>query len=145
MLNMDETSALQRAIRLNANLKSSYIIRTVIEISINFHTRDFYKVIRDMQDLPHLVSAVASTKLPYIRKEILRMFSIAYNSRTLRVPIEFLKSLLVYDEKDVLLQDLKTLGIDSADEKTVMFDRNKFDLKMPIVSFELTSADNYSS
>lgn len=138
MLNMDETSALQRAIRLNAKLKSSYIIKTAIEISINFHTRDFYKVIRDMQDLPHLVSAVASTKLPYIRKEILRMFSIAYNSRSLLVPIKFLKSLLVYDEKDVLLQDLKTLGIDSEDGKAVMFDRNKFDLKRPIVSFVLT-------
>lgn len=137
MLNLNDATALQRTIQLNSKLKSSYIVRTSIRIAINFHLKNFYKLLRDIQDLPHLVGAIVSLKLPQIRKEILQIFSIAYNSSTLKVPTDFLQRLLIYDKPEHLIKDLKELGIHDGDEErptNVKFDRKKFDSSKAIVS-----------
>lgn len=138
ILNMGDTAALQRAVRLDSSLKSSFIIRTAIKISLNFHLKNFYKVICDIQTLPHLLCALASLKLPQIRKEIFKMFSIAYNSRTLSVPTEFLRKLLLYEDNKILIKDLRQLGIDGESDDLpthVIFNKAKFDASKPIVSF----------
>lgn len=136
MLNIDNPVSLQRTLQLLPAVKSSYIIRSSLEVSKNFHKKNIYKVLRDIQDLPHLISAVASLKLPQIRKEVFQMFSIAYNSRTLSVPIDFLQRLLIYDEIEILSRDLADLGISGdVEEKTkVVFNRSKFDPNKSIVS-----------
>lgn len=138
MLNVDDTAALQRAVQLNPTLKSSYIIRTCIQISINFHLKSYYKVLRDIQNLPHLLSAIASLRLPQVRKETLRVFSIAYSSSTLNVPIDFLQRLMIYDDAEILSKDLKSLGIqlnENGDKPSnVIFSRGKFDTSKSIVS-----------
>lgn len=138
MLNMNDTSALHRAVQLKPSIKTTFIIRMSIQISLNFHLKNFYKLLRDIQELPHLVSAIASLKLPAVRKEILAMFSIAYNSSTLKVPIDFLQRLLIYDETENLTKDLNDLGIcsSSSEEKpaVVKFERKKFDSSKLIVS-----------
>lgn len=137
MFNLGETSALQRAVQLNGILKSTYIIRSSIQTSLNFHLKYFYKFFRNIKELPHLISAVASLKLPKVRKEVLNDFSIAYNSSTLSVPIDFLQRLLIYDEMEILVHDLKDLGIHDGSEKkptAVKFDRRKFDSNKSIVS-----------
>lgn len=141
MLNMDDTKALQRAIQLPQMIKSSFIVKTSIQISLNFHLKNFYKLLNSIRELPHLVSAIASLKLPVIRKEILQMFSIAYNSSTLMVPIDFLCRLMIYDDVEVLATDLNGLGIHStksSEEKptAVKFERKKFDSSKSIVSIK---------
>lgn len=136
ILNMDDTAALQRAVRLDSKLKSSFIIRTAIRISLNYHLRSFYKVICDIQTLPHILCALATLKLPQIRKEIFKMFSIAYNSRTLGVPIEFLKKLLLYEDTKILIEDLRQLGLhEGTDDFSthVIFNKAKFDSAKSIV------------
>lgn len=142
MLNMNDTNALQRAIQLEHSIKSSFVVRTSIQICLNFYRKHFYKVLRDIQALPHLVSAISSLQLPNLRKEILETFSIAYNSSKLTVPIDFLQKLLVYNDAAVLTKDLIDLGIhlihssDENEEKptAVKFERKKFDNNKSIVS-----------
>lgn len=137
MFNLGETSALQRAIRLGEKLKSTFIIRSSIHISLNFYLKFTYKFLRDVKDLPHLICAIASLKLPKARKEMLNEFSIAYNSSTLRVPVDFLQRLLIYDETETLIRDLKDLGIHNENQDmptAVKFDRKKFDSNKSIVS-----------
>jgi SAC3 domain-containing protein 1 len=136
MLNMDDTSALQRAIQLNASIKSEFILRTSIQIALNFHLKNFYKLLRAMQELPHVIAAIASLKLPAIRKEIFGTFAIAYNSATLNVPLDFLQRLLLYDATETLVRDLNSFGIQCSDEKltAAKFERKKFDSSKSIVS-----------
>jgi SAC3 domain-containing protein 1 len=136
MLNMDDTSALQRAVQLGASIKSSFILRTSIQIALNFHLKNFYKVLKAMQELPHVVATTASLKLPVIRKEIFGMFAIAYNSATLNVPLDFLQRLLLYDTTEILVRDLNSFGIQCSDEKptAAKFERKKFDSSKSIVS-----------
>lgn len=129
MLNLGESSALHRALKLNNALKTAYIVKMSIRISINFHLKHFFKVIRDIQDLSHIVAAVASLKLPHIRMEVLSVFSIAYSSKTLKVPVDFITKILVYDEKSKLVDHLRHLGIyDETDENptAITFNRGKF-------------------
>lgn len=137
MFNLGETSALQRAVQLNEKLKACFIFRLSIQISLNFHLKSYYKFLRDIQDLPHLLSAIASLKMPQVRKEMLDIFSIAYNSSTFKVPIGFLQRLLIYNEMEILVSDLRNLGIHGENEENisaVKFDRKKFDRNKSIVS-----------
>lgn len=133
MLNMEETSALQRLIKLTTPMKENFIIRQSIKIAINFHLNSFYKVLQGIQELPHLLSAVASLQIPRIRKKILHVFSIAYNSSTLSV--DFLQRLLIYDELELLQRDLKNLGVSDENNPTkLVIRRTKFDISKSIVS-----------
>jgi SAC3 domain-containing protein 1 len=138
MLNMSETSSLERALKLDIKLKSSFIIGTSIDILISYQQRAFYKTIKLISNLPHpIVSAIASMQLPQIRKEVLCTFSIAYNSSSLSVPLEFVKRLLVYDESATLLKHLReNLGIHDSQtsDDAIRFDRKKFDSKKSLVS-----------
>lgn len=136
MLNIDEPASIRRTLQLNSSLKANFIIRTSLQISISFLQKNYYKVLRDITELPHLISAVASLRIPQLRKEVLRMFSIAYNSRSLSVPIDFLRKLLIYDEMKTLSQDLIDLGIrgDGEEPTKVVFNRMKFDANKSIVS-----------
>lgn len=139
MLNMNETSSLERALKLDIELKSSLIIGTSIEVLISYQQRAFYKTIKLISNLPHpIVCAIASLWLPQIRKEVLYTFSIAYNSTSLKVPLDFLKRLLVYDDSKTLLRHLReNLGIHdshSASDDAIRFDRKKFDSKKSLVS-----------
>lgn len=137
MLNMDDNAALQRAIRLDASVKKTFIISKSIDICLNFHMRSFFKVFKEIQELPHLLCAIASLTIPRLRREMFHMFSIAYNSSTLTVPFDYLQRLLIYDELELLLRDLKSLGIlDENDQnpKTVVFSRTKFNSSKSIVS-----------
>lgn len=138
MFNMNETSSLERALKLDIKLKASLIIGTSIEVLVSYQQRAFYKTIKLISKLPHpIICAIASLHLPQIRKEMLHTFSIAYNSSSLKVPLEFLKRLLVYDDSATLLKHLsENLGIHDSptSDDAIRFDRKKFDSKKSLVS-----------
>lgn len=138
MLNMNETSSLERALKLELTLKKSLIIGTSIKVLISYQQREFYKTIKNILKLPHsIVCAIAALQLPHIRKEMLATFSIAYNSSSLKVPLDFIQRLLVYDESAILLKHLReNLGIhdSSTSDDAIRFERKKFDSKKTLVS-----------
>lgn len=138
MRNINQASALERALKLDNGLKTSFMIKASIDILIGYHQRDFYKVLIQIPKLPHpIVCAVASLELNEIRKEMIRVFSIAYNSQSLKVPLAFLQRLLVYDNLSTLCTHLReNLGIHEThdDDDAIRFDRKKFDSKKSLVS-----------
>ncbi|CRL06418.1 CLUMA_CG019518, isoform A [Clunio marinus] len=130
MLNINDPNSLHRLIQLNSTFKSSPIIKLCIIIALNFHQRNYYKIIRDIQRLPHIICAVATLILPQLRRNLLYNFSIAYSSNTSTVPLDFLQRLLIYDNTEILVRDLIELDIQSkAEEKltAVKFNRKTFD------------------
>lgn len=140
VLNMEHANVLHRAVQLDGNIKCSFVVNKSIKICLNFHRKNFYRVLSELQELPHLICAVAALKLPRCRTEILYAFSIAYNCKSLSVPIDFLQRSLIYDETEFLLRDLRDLGIhDSSSDgenptTKVVFSRTKFDSSKLIVS-----------
>lgn len=135
LLNMSNIRALQRGIKLSPDLKSSFIIKTCLQMSLNYSTGNYFKVLQNMCELPHVLAATASLKLPEIRTKILHIFSIAYSSTILKVPLEFLQKLLIYDDQNHLTADLIHLDIQNDNtSQAVLFNRKKFDTNKSIVS-----------
>ncbi|CAO1327217.1 unnamed protein product [Diamesa tonsa] len=138
LLNMSNTRALQRGIKLSPDLKSSYIIKTCLQMSLNYSTGNYFKVLHNMCNLPHILAAIASLKLPEIRTKVLHIFSIAYSSTTLKVPLDFLQKLLIYDDQSQLIADLIHLDIlNDNTSPAVLFNRKKFDTNKSIKSTSL--------
>lgn len=138
MLNVEHSNVLQRALQLHESIKSTFVVNEAIKICLNYHRKNFHRILRQLRELPHLICAVAALKLPHFRAEILYAFSIAYNSKSLSVPIDFLQRSLIYDETEFLLRDLRDLGIhndsDGENPKKVVFSRTKFNSSKLIVS-----------
>jgi hypothetical protein len=136
LLNISEENSLRRALMLNSTLRSQPTMRNVVEIALNMHTRNHYRVIRGISELPHILCGVASLKLREIRKEILKSFTIAYNSNSLRVPTDFVFQLLSYERLDDLRSDLKNLGIfeETENSTSINFNRKKFNTESSCVS-----------
>lgn len=139
MLNLTDEGTLQRALKINLQIRQSYTMQTSLKIALNMHLRNLCRVIRLMTDLPNIPSAIASLHLKDIRKEILRNFSIAYNNgNNLRVPNDFIKHLLAYNCDEHMKADLINLGIlneiESTNTTSVYFDRRKFDISKSCVS-----------
>ncbi|KAG5677934.1 hypothetical protein PVAND_007648 [Polypedilum vanderplanki] len=137
LFNINDFNALQHTLKLDSKLKSSFTLKTAINIAISFHQKNFHKLLHDIQNLPHLVGAIGSLNLSSIRKEVFRIFSIAYNSQSLKVPLEFLQRLLIYDEMSSLIRHIYDLGIykkeDGGNEITaVVFNRKNFDCSKTI-------------
>lgn len=145
MQNVNQAGTLERAMKFDINLKASCMVKLSINILISYHQREFYKLFQDIPKLPHpIVCAIASLQLCEIRKEVLRVFSIAYNSQSLKVPLTFLQRLLVYDDPIILIEHLRAnLGILDAmpanddNEAAIRFDRKKFDIEKSLVSVKI--------
>jgi SAC3 domain-containing protein 1 len=145
LTNMNEFCAWERALKLDARLRESHLIKQSIGILIAYHQREFYKILQAIPKLPSpIVCAIASLQLCEIRKEMLQMFSIAFNSQSLQVPVNFLQRLLIYDDSKILFSHLHLLGIldspsSSSAPQEILFNRKKFDSTKTLVSYLIKS------
>lgn len=137
LLNLSEENSLRRALNLKFMFRYSLTMQTVLEIALNMHTRNYFRVIRLISKLPHILCAIASLKLIEIRKEVLKSFTIAYNSNNLRVPVDFIIRVLNYDRIEDLQLDLNNLDIcnnETENSTSINFNRKKFNIKNSCVS-----------
>lgn len=145
LLNLSEENSLRRALKLKFFIKSSRIMQTVFEMALNMHTRNHFRVINLIPKLPHVLCAIASLKLTEIRKEVLKTFTIAYNSNNLRVSADFIQRVLNYERKEDLHRDLINLGIcdDETENLTsINFNRKKFNIGNSCVSCQVSDLDH---
>uniref|UniRef100_A0A1Q3EXJ8 Putative nuclear protein export factor n=1 Tax=Culex tarsalis TaxID=7177 RepID=A0A1Q3EXJ8_CULTA len=106
MFNLGSTEAVLRGV----NLPKDYREQLSLQLSTNveYLRGNFYRVLRNIERLPALEVAVATLKLPEIRRQLLTRFSTAYASKVLTVPLEWLGQVLHYPERDhpaLLLED----------------------------------------
>lgn len=126
LFNLGSPEALHRTLKVPKNIKDAPLFRKVRGISLNFFCRNYFKAISEIQDLPHLLSAIASLKLQEIRRHILEMFSHAYNSKTLVVPLDWLSRILFQEsaeiEKSLIYFNLEI----TCDKTSVKFSKTSF-------------------
>uniref|UniRef100_A0A336M416 CSON011834 protein n=1 Tax=Culicoides sonorensis TaxID=179676 RepID=A0A336M416_CULSO len=137
IFNLGRSEALLRGISLPKIVKKYPLIKLALKISINFWQNNHFSVLKQMKDLPPMLLAVASLKINHIRRHLLLTFSVAYSSKQLSVPIEWLRRVLMYDEKDKtidLIDHLKYYGIEYSNAtQTVKFEK-KFDMDKQQIS-----------
>lgn len=104
MFNLGSAEALQRSLKLPKVIKTSELFVKVRRISFNFFCQHYFKVVAEIQQLPHLLCAIASLKMQLIRRNILEVFSHAYHSKTLVVPLDWLSKVLEQDDIEGTLE-----------------------------------------
>lgn len=127
LLNLGDSEALHRAIKLNTRLKSSYIFASSLKISMNYFKGSNFLVLRDIRELPHLSAAIASLKVTEVRYRIIRSFAVSYNK--LSVPLEFLQRVLFYEStQQKIIEELKNFNLEILEHEKgifVKFDKSK--------------------
>lgn len=77
---------------------------------------------------------MASLHAQIIRREILKCFSVAYQSKVLTVRNEWLKNVLLYDSDKRLIDDLRYYGIQIDDKnRNTRFAKTDFKFDSPTV------------
>ncbi|XP_053688480.1 SAC3 domain-containing protein 1 [Sabethes cyaneus] len=116
MFNLGHTEALNRGISLPSKLKES--LRTLLRMNIEYHRGNFYRVLHAIQKLPPLEAALAVLKLAEIRRQMLLRFSVAFQSKVLIVPLEWLHHVLHYQKCEglALIDDCKYYNLQVIDQ-----------------------------
>uniref|UniRef100_A0A8D8FTS1 SAC3 domain-containing protein 1 n=1 Tax=Culex pipiens TaxID=7175 RepID=A0A8D8FTS1_CULPI len=105
MFNLGSTEAVLRGVNLPKEYRENLSLQ--LSTSIEYLRGNFYRVLRNVERLSALEAAVATLKLPEIRRQLLLHFSAAYASKVLTVPLEWVGHVLHYPERDhpALLED----------------------------------------
>lgn len=129
IVNLGKEEALRRYFALPSELKAIDYLKDAYRMSLNYMLGNYYRTTSIMSELPHVLCALASLHLPFIRKHILRSFSIAYSSNNNPVSLEFVRSFTLHANNDALANELchYKLEILNDPENCVQFRKNKFD------------------
>ncbi|XP_058830888.1 germinal-center associated nuclear protein [Topomyia yanbarensis] len=116
MLNLGNTESINRGITLRIDLKKHLIHQ--LSMNIEYLRGNFYRVLIGVRKLPPLEAAIVAVKLPEIRRQLLLRFSIAFNSKVLTVPLEWIGHVLQYQENEAvaLIDDCKYYGLQIVDQ-----------------------------
>ncbi|KAJ8921826.1 hypothetical protein NQ315_008458 [Exocentrus adspersus] len=87
------------------------LVETALELSLSYRNNNFVRVCRIIKQLPTLLLAVGALYLPKIRRNALKVMSVAYSCKNLVFPATALRSLLLYDDEEALIKDCKYYGL----------------------------------
>nr|CAI5827512.1 unnamed protein product [Callosobruchus analis] len=124
LLNIGDPNAINRILNITPKWRTS-IVNLSLKISLYYSKNNFVKVFKKILDLPVLLALTVSLNFPEMRKTCLRIMSIAYNSKHLTVPLDFLEDLLLYNTQDEVKDDCKYYGL-KIHENSVSFNRHSF-------------------
>lgn len=126
VFNLGNAEALQRSLNVPENIKKSVLFKKVCRVSFSFYCQNYFKTMMEIQQLPHLLCAIASLKMQVIRRNVLETFCHAYNSKTLVVPLSWLSKML-FQEVNELKDSLKYYEIElTCDRNAVKFSKTQF-------------------
>ncbi|KAL7734051.1 hypothetical protein ACLKA6_011736 [Drosophila palustris] len=90
VFNLGTSEALVRGLTLPVEVRKDKIFKLAFDICMNYHQGNLYRVIIGLPQLPHILCAVAASKLQMIRRRLLEIFTHAYNNKQLTVPTSYL-------------------------------------------------------
>lgn len=126
VFNLGTPEALVRGLTLPAEVREDKIFNLAFSICMNYHQGNLYRVIIGLPQLPHIICAVASSKLQMIRRRLLEIFTHAYNNKQLTVPTTYLLRMLLV-ESGVLTELCHQYNITlTPDRKAVHFIKTDF-------------------
>ncbi|EDV39103.2 uncharacterized protein Dana_GF24663 [Drosophila ananassae] len=127
IFNLGSPESFVRALSLPDYVKKDPIFNLSFGICLAYHQGNLYRVLMGLPRLPHILCAVASTKLQAIRRSLLQIFTHAYNNKQLTVPVPYLLRLLLIDRPDSLQEQCRHYNLSLAvDRKAVHFNKTDF-------------------
>lgn len=97
---------------------------------LDYFNGNFYRILHNIKKLPHVLAAIVSLKLPYIRHRILQQFSASYKT----LPIAWTQRVLIYSHEKQFLSECKAYGIDvNLQTKQLKFVKGAFNVNSVVV------------
>ncbi|XP_076275524.1 SAC3 domain-containing protein 1 isoform X1 [Rhynchophorus ferrugineus] len=115
LLNLGNTDALSRAIRLRSQFKTKKF-KLAVSASLALFENNFVRVCKILKQFSGLLLAVVCLHLPEIRKQTLKVMSVAYNSKNLIFPFSILKKLFLYENLGDVISDCTYYGLTSSED-----------------------------
>ncbi|XP_031640631.1 germinal-center associated nuclear protein [Contarinia nasturtii] len=133
LFNLGSGESLARALHTPSKFKNS-TFKCSFTVALSFWTRNFYKCLSNIMNLPYILCAVASLHVQSIRRELVQSFSVAYHNKLLSVSLEWLKNITFFHSVQELILDLRYYGLSvDTQTKTVNFQRDAFQASKPII------------
>lgn len=124
------------------------------KIALCFWTRNYYKCILNIPELPYLLCAIASLNMQSIRRyviarnfkpmfygflnyfrDMIQCFSVAYRNNVLYVSLDWMKNIMYFESVQQLISDLRYYGFKcDVQTKSVNFQSELFQSSKPIVN-----------
>ncbi|KAJ8927365.1 hypothetical protein NQ314_020140 [Rhamnusium bicolor] len=125
VVNIGNPAAILRALNLPRGWRTD-LVEISLELSLCYSNSNFIRACRIIKILPTFLSAVASLHLPEIRRNALKIMSVAYSSKNLLYPVGVLKELLLYDTDLQIVNDCKYYGLE-IQNNGIHFSKSSFD------------------
>ncbi|XP_016990170.2 SAC3 domain-containing protein 1 [Drosophila rhopaloa] len=127
VFNLGSPESLMRALTLPDYVRQDPMFKLCFGICLAFQQGNLYRVLMGFPQLPHILCAVAATKLQGIRRSLLKVFTHAYNNKQLTVPVPYLLRLLLIDSPAGLQDQCRHYNIAlTVDRKAVHFNKTDF-------------------
>ncbi|KAH8256940.1 hypothetical protein KR038_000147 [Drosophila bunnanda] len=127
MFNLGSPESFIRALTLPEYVRQDATFRLCFNICLSYQQGNLYRVIMGLPQLPHILCAVASTKLQSIRRSLLQIFTHAYNNKQLTVPAPYLLRLLLIDSPAGLQEQCRHYNLAiTPDRKSILFNKTDF-------------------
>ncbi|XP_073836055.1 SAC3 domain-containing protein 1 [Musca autumnalis] len=117
IFNLGSIEAMKRCLTLDKDIKSDPLYALVFKMCLSYLQGNYYRVLNGLQSLPHILCAIGSLKLPDLRRNLYHLFSHAYSSKQLMVPIDFVLRISAHASKYELFEDCKYYNIQISNDK----------------------------
>ncbi|EDW79490.1 uncharacterized protein Dwil_GK20505 [Drosophila willistoni] len=120
---------LARGLTLPEHVRQDAGFRLCFDISLAYQQGNLYRVLMGFPRLPHIIGALAATKLQFIRRRLLQIFTHAYHNKQLSVPVTYLLRLLLFESPDRLIKHCTHYNLSvTSDRKAVHFIKTDFNI-----------------
>ncbi|KAH8269946.1 hypothetical protein KR018_000197 [Drosophila ironensis] len=126
IFNLGSPESFARSLTLPAYVRADATFKLCFGMCLAHQQGNLYRVLMGVPKLPHILAALASTKLQALRRTLLLIFTHAYNNKQLTVPAPYLLHLLQLDGEALQKQCLHYGLHLASDRKAVLFNKTGF-------------------
>ncbi|XP_014278571.1 germinal-center associated nuclear protein [Halyomorpha halys] len=125
LMNLGNIHPLLRSFSLPKKRRSPLLLKSE-KLSLDWHMGNYVRVCGKIKELPVLLAALISAKhFPTIRRHALSTMAVAYNSRTLVVPLSLLISIGLFEDEKEAEEHCHYYGLQIR-ESSISFQRASF-------------------
>lgn len=107
------------------------LVEDALGISLNYLRGNYVRVTRKLKEMPVLLSLTGCLHLPKLRKNMLKIMSVAYSSSNLAFPSEKLVDWMLYKNPQDVKEECNYYEI-RTNEDSIYFMKNSFKEKQPV-------------
>ncbi|XP_026847339.1 SAC3 domain-containing protein 1 [Drosophila persimilis] len=115
VFNLGCPESMERALTLPDHVRQDPTFKICFQMSLFYHQGNLYRVLMGLPKLPHILCALAATKLQTMRRRVLQMFTHAYNKQ-FDVPGSYLLRVMLIDSPTHLKQQCGHYGLEVSKE-----------------------------